>query len=94
MKLLHSLVSLESFKLLYAIDDREDELARFLLETATAQIERYCMRRLCYKKVTQGFDGTGGYYFELLDYPVRSITKVELGKRKVKIWLPGKIALV
>jgi uncharacterized phiE125 gp8 family phage protein len=79
MKILHSLVSLESFKLLYGVDDREDELARFFLESATAQVERYCMRRLCYKKVTQGFDGTGGYYFELLDYPVHSVLSVRAG---------------
>jgi hypothetical protein len=39
MKLGHSLVAVEYFKLLYGIDEREDDLARFLLETATSQIE-------------------------------------------------------
>jgi hypothetical protein len=110
-KILHNLASLETFKLLYCLDDREDELSRWILETATAQIEgrlvagnfilqeniivapcegicfwsvnlrcfAACMRRLCYKKVTQGFDGTGGYYFELLDYPVRSVISVRAG---------------
>jgi hypothetical protein len=76
-KLLHSLATLETFKLLYGVDDREDDLARFLLETATHHIEHYCMRRLVFKRITQGFELTADNSFQLLDYPVRSIWKVE-----------------
>jgi hypothetical protein len=109
-KSLHSLVSLESFKLLYGIDDREDELARFFLETATAQIEgklvagnfilqenvivapcegicfwsvnlrcfAACIRRLVFKRITQGFGLTADNCFSLIDYPVRSVLRVEV----------------
>jgi hypothetical protein len=72
-KTMHSLVSLYGFKLLYGVDDREDDLARFLLETATHHIEHYCMRRLVFKRITQGFELTADNSFQLLDYPVRSI---------------------
>jgi hypothetical protein len=83
-KTIHSLVSLISFKTLYGIDDREDDLACFLLEAATSQIERYCMRRLVFKRITQGFELAAGNCFQLLDYPVRTITKVELREKKEK----------
>jgi uncharacterized phiE125 gp8 family phage protein len=77
MKLGHSLAAVEYFKMLYGIDEREDDLARFLLETATSQIEGYTMRRLVFKRITQGFELTGDNAFQLLDYPVRSVWKVE-----------------
>jgi hypothetical protein len=83
-KHIHSLISLEFFKMLYGIDDREDDLACFLLEAATTQIERYCMRRLVFKRITQGFDFAAGNCFQLLDYPVRAITKVELLKEELR----------
>jgi hypothetical protein len=59
-KRFRGLLAPDEFKSLAGIDGREDDFARFLLETATCQIERYCMRRLLYQKITQEFDFTGG----------------------------------
>jgi len=46
---LYTLLSLEDFKALMGVDDREDKLAKFCLVTSTLSIEQYCKRRLLHK---------------------------------------------
>jgi hypothetical protein len=54
---LHSLISLEDFKAVLGVDDRDDKLAKFCLVTSTLTIENYCKRKLLRKK-----------HFELIDF--------------------------
>ena len=42
---LYTLISLEDFKAVLGVDDREDKLAKFCLVTSTLTIEQYCKRR-------------------------------------------------
>ena len=49
-KPLNTLMSLEDFKAVMGVDDREDRIARFCLVTATLTIEQYCKRHLLKKK--------------------------------------------
>jgi hypothetical protein len=74
--LLHSLISLEDFKALLGIDDREDALSRYCLITGTYTIEQYCKRRLLRKKRFEFLPFYGDYVFPLRDYPVREILVV------------------
>jgi hypothetical protein len=73
---LHSLISLEDFKALLGLDDREDVLSRYCLITATFTIEQYCKRRLLRKKRFEFFPFYGDYLFPLRDYPVREVLAV------------------
>jgi hypothetical protein len=49
-KPLHNLVTLEQFKSVLGVDDREDKLAGYCLVASTYTIEQYCKRRLLRKK--------------------------------------------
>jgi len=49
-KPLYTLVTLEKFKAVLDVDDREDNLAGYCLVTSTYTIEQYCKRRLLRKK--------------------------------------------
>jgi len=49
-KPLHTLASIEDFKALMGVDDREDRQARFCLVTATLNIEYYCRRKFLRKQ--------------------------------------------
>jgi hypothetical protein len=73
---LHSLISLEDFKAILGIDDREDTLSRFCLITATYTIEQYCKRRLLCRKNTDYLTFAGEYVFSLREYPVRKVLTV------------------
>jgi hypothetical protein len=73
---LHSLISLEDFKALLGLDDREDVLSRYCLITATFTIEQYCKRRLLRKKRFEFFPFYGDYLFPLRDYPMREVLAV------------------
>jgi hypothetical protein len=73
---LYSLISLEDFKALLGIDDREDALSRYCLLTATYSIEQYCKRRLLRKKRFEFLPFYGDYIFPLRDYPVREVLAV------------------
>jgi hypothetical protein len=73
---LHSLISLEDFKAILGIDDRENTLSRYCLITATYTIEQYCKRRLLRKKRFEFLPFYGDYLFPLRDYPVREVLAV------------------
>jgi uncharacterized phiE125 gp8 family phage protein len=70
-------VSLEEFKKILEIDDREDALCRFVLIASTYTIEQYCKRRLLSKRRLEFFPFYGDYVFPLGDYPVREIMAVQ-----------------
>jgi len=71
--ILHSLISLEDFKALAGIDDREDTLSRFCLITATYSIEHYCKRRLLRKKHFERIEFYGDLILPLREYPVSDV---------------------
>ena len=73
---LHTLISLEDFKTLMGIDDREDKIARFCLVTATFTIEQYCMRRFLRKKHFERLDYIGDLLLPLREYPVNNVLAV------------------
>jgi hypothetical protein len=73
---LYSLISLEDFKALLGIDDREDALSRFCLATASFTIEHHCKRQLLRKKRFEFLPFYGDYIFPLRDYPVREVLAV------------------
>jgi len=73
---LYSLISIEDFKALLGIDDREDKASRFCLLTATFSIEQYCKRRFIKKKHTDYHTYTGDNIFALREYPLRKIISV------------------
>jgi hypothetical protein len=73
---LHTLIPLADYKVLLAIDDRDDVLSRSCLITATYTIEQYCKRWLLRKKHTDYLTFTGEYIFSLREYPVRKILTV------------------
>jgi hypothetical protein len=73
---LQSLIPLADFKALLGVDDREDTLSRYCLNTATYAIEQYCKRRLLCKKRFEFLPFYGDYIFPLRDYPVREILAV------------------
>ena len=58
-KPLYTLVSLEQFKSVLGVDDREDKLAGYCLVTSTYTIEQYCKRRLLRKKYFERIEVTG-----------------------------------
>ena len=49
-KPLQTLATIEDFKDLMGVDDREDRQARFCLVTATLNIEHYCRRKFLQKQ--------------------------------------------
>ena len=75
-KPLYSLISLESFKSLLAIDDREDKNSRSCLETATHTIEQYCMRKFLRKKYAEQIEYIGDLLLPLREYPVHRVLAV------------------
>jgi hypothetical protein len=75
-KPLYSLISLEDFKAILGVDDREDKLARFCLVTSTCTIEQYCHRKLLQKKHFEIVDVTPDLLLPLREYPVKEILAV------------------
>jgi len=75
-KPLYSLISLEDFKALSGIDDREDKIARFCLVTASLTIEQYCKRRFLKKKHFERIAFTGDLLLPLREYPVSKVLAV------------------
>ena len=73
---IHSLMSLEDFKAIRGIDDRDDKLSRYCLTTATYTIEQYCYRRLLRKKHFERIEYTGGLFLPLKEYPVKEVIGV------------------
>ena len=70
---LHTLMTLEDFKAVMSLDDRDDRLARFSLVTSTFSIEQYCKRRLLRKKYFETVNFYGDLVLPLKEYPVRKI---------------------
>ena len=70
---LHTLISLEDFKAVLGIDDREDKMARFCLVTSTLTIEQYCKRRFLRKKYFEQIEYTGDLVIPLREYPVTQV---------------------
>jgi hypothetical protein len=75
-KSLYTLISLEDYKSLLGIDDREDRLARFCIVTATFSIEQYCKRRFLRKKYFETVEFCGDLIIPLREYPVYKILAV------------------
>ncbi len=75
---LYSLISLEDFKSLVGVDDREDKLARFCLVTGSLSIEQYCMRKFLRKKFFERIDFNGDLLLPLREYPVSKVLAVYL----------------
>ncbi|MDR2741295.1 MAG: hypothetical protein LBB98_03980 [Treponema sp.] len=72
--------TLEGFKAILDLDDREDALSRFCLTTATFTIERYCKQRFLRRKNTDCLTFMGEYIFSLWEYPVRKVLSVHVQK--------------
>jgi len=73
---LYSLISLEDFKNLLSVDDRDDKMSRFCLITSTFTIEQYCRRKLCKKTIHQVFKEWQDFTVYLREYPVNEILAV------------------
>jgi hypothetical protein len=75
-KTLYSLVTLEDFKAILGIDDRDEKLARFCLVTGTHTIEQYCKRRFIRKKYFERIEYAGELILPLREYPVSKVLAV------------------
>ena len=73
---LYTLISLEEFKALMGVDDRDDKLCRFCLVTSTLTIEEYCKRKFLRKQYFEVFKWTGHLVLILKEYPVSEIFAV------------------
>jgi uncharacterized phiE125 gp8 family phage protein len=82
-KQLYTLIPLEDFKAILAVDDREDALSRYCLITATYSIEHYCTRRLLRRKNIDYLTFTGDSIFTLREYPVGKVLSVHTAEKRV-----------
>ena len=79
---LHTLIPLGDFKAILGIDDRDDNLSRFCLTTATYTIEQYCHRRLLGKRHFEWIEycpaslDLGDLLLPLKEYPVKEVIGV------------------
>jgi len=73
---LYTLMSLEVFKGLLGVDDREDKLATFCLVTSTFTIEQFCKRRLLRKKYFETVEFSGDLLLPLREYPVTDVLAI------------------
>jgi hypothetical protein len=71
------LVSVEECKRVLGLDDREDGFTEWLVMTASAAIEAYCMREFGYTKRVEFLDGSLPGGEELREYPVRKVCGVK-----------------
>jgi hypothetical protein len=72
----HTFITLDEFKAILGLDDRDSVLSRYCLITAAYTIEHYCKRRLIRKKITEYLTLTSEAIFTLREYPVRRILSV------------------
>jgi hypothetical protein len=79
---LYSPISLEVFKAVLGIDDREDKLARFRLVTGTFNIEQYCKRRILWKKHFEQIEYNGKMLLPLRKYPIVKVLVAYIVSRK------------
>jgi hypothetical protein len=75
-KTLHSLITLEQFKAVLSIDDRDDMLSKSCLEIATSTIEKYCKRHLLREKHSEQLEYSGDMELPLGEYPVHRVLVV------------------
>ena len=73
-KPLYTLITLEDFKAVLGLDDRDDKICRFCLVTATHTIEQYCKRRLLRKTHFEYIDFYGDLVLPLKEYPISSVS--------------------
>jgi hypothetical protein len=73
---LYSLISLENFKTVLGIDDRDDKISRFCLVTSTLSIEHYCKRKILRKKYSERINFYGDLFVLLNEFPVSNILAV------------------
>ena len=74
----YSLIPLADFKAVLSVDDRDDNLSRYCLLTATHTIEQYCHRRLLHKKRFERIEYYGELFLPLREYPVSKVLAVYL----------------
>jgi hypothetical protein len=75
-KPIYSLIPLDTFKGILGIDERETNLSRFCLVTATYTIEQYCKRRLLRKKHFEHIEYSGDLLLPFREYPVIKVLAV------------------
>jgi len=73
---LYSLISLEEFKALMGVDDRDDRLCRFCLITSTLTIEEYCKRKFLRKQYFETVKFSGDLVIPFKEYPVTEILTI------------------
>ena len=73
---LYSLVSLNEFKSVLGVDDRDDKMARYCLVTSTLTIESYCMRKFLQKQYFERIAFYGDLILPLREYPVNEVLAV------------------
>jgi hypothetical protein len=73
---LYSLISLDDFKGVLGIDDRDEKLAKFCLVTSTCTIEQFCYRKFLRKKYFEIVDVTPDLIMPLKEYPVNKVLAV------------------
>ncbi len=81
----HTLISLEEFKLLLNLDDRDDELCRFCLAVSTHTIEQYCKRRFLCRKHSERIVYYGDLLLPLQEYPVIKMLSVRVNTHNEKL---------
>jgi hypothetical protein len=72
-KLLYTLISLDDFKAVLNVDDRDDTMSGYCLLTASYTIEQYCKRRFLRKKYFEHIAYSGDLILPLREYPVTEI---------------------
>src|SRR5215469_16727130 len=77
-KSLYSLITLDDFKAVLGVDDREDKISKFCLVTSTFTIEQYCKRRFLKKKYFESIEFIGDLLLPLREYPVIKISNEQL----------------
>jgi hypothetical protein len=82
----NTLISLEDFKSVMGVDDREDKTARFCLVTSTLSIEQYCKRKFIRKKYTEGFQFPNDLLLPLREFPVTEILAVQTMRSEINKW--------
>jgi hypothetical protein len=87
MSQLQSLIPLDEFKALLGVDDREEELAKFCLNSATLAAESFCRRKLYRRNYADSLEFMGDYSFDLRQYPVCEV----LGVWKLQSLDPSEI---
>ncbi|GHV63930.1 hypothetical protein AGMMS49587_15270 [Spirochaetia bacterium] len=76
MSQLQSLIPLDEFKVVLGVDDREEALAQFCLNSATTTAESYCRRKLYRRNYADSLEFMGDYSFMLRQYPVSEVLGV------------------